>query len=744
MKPTDRHRAKTTPRWSIRTLLLWLALACLLPGVTAAILLFIHQYQEGQERQKRDTIRTAHALVQALDSHLLRAQAIGQTLATDDSLIRGNLKQFHQHAREIVDLTELVANIVLRDNNEQLVLNALKQFGQPLPVQPSREHVRRVFATGKPAISNLYRVPQFEHPIISVDVPVFIAGKVEYSMGISVFPEQISKLLREQNLPPRWVAVAIDSSNTIAGRNINPEKYVGRRVPPLLMQGLLKFQEASIRATTLDGADIQTAFSKSPATGWAVAIGIPYESLQRAMLLSLAKLAGIIAAMFAAGLVLAWLMGGRIAKSVSALTGPAMALGNEDSLQMPTVHIKEVSEVGLALDRAAKLLNERTSALKQREAEVAEAYTLLRNVIDSSPALIYLKDLAGHFLLVNKTYEKLIGNNPVDKSGLSADDLQVMESGGTIQFEEEIETEEGVKLYAVFKAPLRNPEGTIIGICAVAVDITPLKIAEAKIHVLVQTLEKRVEERTKELQQTNAQLTQANDQLEAFSYTVAHDLRAPLRGINGFADAVIEDYGNLLDETGREYLQRISRAALRMERLIEDLLSFSRLSRMELSIGTVSLDEVFKEVLTNLSAQIQETNTTITVAPDLPFVRANKTACIQVFQNLVSNAIKFAKVGEAPSIKVWAELCHPEREAKVLARVWVEDEGIGIPEQQQGRIFKPFERLHGIDEYQGSGIGLAIVATAVHRMQGDCGVVSEIGAGSRFWIELPVVDTGDQ
>lgn len=394
---------------------------------------------------------------------------------------------------------------------------------------------------------------------------------------------------------------------------------------------------------------------------------------------------------------------------------------------------------------------------RQREAaarEAANAETLLRNVIDGSPAMIYLKDAAGNFLLANKTYQELVGNKggkvritskflhvPNPDESPSAADLEVLQSGGTVQFEEEVTTSEGVKNFAVSKAPLRNSEDGIIGVCAVAVDITPLKVAEAKVAMLVQTLEKRVEQRTAELHQSNQNLLEANDQLEAFSYTVAHDLRAPLRGIQGFAEAVNEDYGTHLDETGRDYLQRISKAAARMERLIDDLLSFSRLARMELPLGTVNLDEVVREAMGNLSVQLEQSDAEVSVATDLPPVRANRAACVQVFQNLIANAIKFARPNVRNAIRIRQENAGLEQNAMNFVRLWVEDTGIGIPAAQTERIFRPFERLHGVDDYQGTGVGLAVVDKAVRRMNGRCGVESVEGQGSRFWIELPAIRT---
>lgn len=398
----------------------------------------------------------------------------------------------------------------------------------------------------------------------------------------------------------------------------------------------------------------------------------------------------------------------------------------------------------------------RTDARRREAAarERADADTLLRNVIDGSPAMIYLKDARGKFLLANRTYQELVGDDlhkvrrtskflhqANSASGPTSADLDVLHSGGIVQFEEEVDTSDGVKHFAVSKAPLRDHEGKIIGVCGVAVDITSLKVAEAKVAMLVQTLERRVEQRTAELNQSNSKLMEANDQLEAFSYTVAHDLRAPLRGIQGFAEAVNEDYGAQLEETGRDYLERIGKAAARMERLIDDLLSFSRLSRMELPLGTVSLDEVMRDVMANVAALVGKGDTELSVAQGLPLVRANRAACVQVLQNLVANAIKFARPNVRNAVRVWPEPGRLEQNAMKFVRIWVEDSGIGIPAAHTERIFRPFERLHGIDEYQGTGVGLAVVDKAVRRMNGRCGVESVEGQGSRFWIELPVVHT---
>lgn len=704
-------------------------------------------------------VQTARALSQAVDSRLGKSLSLGQALATHDALLARDYARFHARARQLLALPEMGSNIVVRDRSGRQLVNTAVRFGDSLPVTELPDSVQRVFATGTPAISDLFIGFPLKRPIMSINVPVDIDGKAEYVLGVGLLPKEFDAILKAQELPSGWVAAVLDSSGTIVGRSRTPEKFVGNKATPTLLQAVLMKPEGTISSTTQEGTPVLTAYRRSPATGWSVAIGIPAKSLAEALIVPLSVLALGIAALFGIGLALAWFMGNRIARSIKALTVPAMALGSGGSMQIPRVHLKEAAEVGSAIERAAELLQERSNALEARKNELAQAHALLRDVIDSSPALIYLNDLEGNLLLVNKTYERLIGTGGVNAAPpgashllhasaakrFSAADLRDLSSGSVIQSEEEINTSEGVKHYAVHQAALRDHQGKAIGICAVAVDITSLKVAEAKIRVLVETLERRVEQRTEELNRANGQLLglnhelkEANEQLEAFSYSVAHDLRAPLRSIQGFSDALAEDYKDSLEGTAQNYLLRITKAAARLELLIDDLLAYSRLARMELPLSAVSLDRVVGEVMANLGAQLRETGAAVDVAPALPFVRANKAACMQIFQNLLSNAVKFARPGVQPSIRIWTEIWHAGYGETEFARIWIEDNGIGIPPEQLQRIFKPFERLHGVSEYPGSGIGLAVVDKAVRRMGGRCGVESEVNAGSRFWVELPL------
>lgn len=237
------------------------------------------------------------------------------------------------------------------------------------------------------------------------------------------------------------------------------------------------------------------------------------------------------------------------------------------------------------------------------------------------------------------------------------------------------------------------------------------------------SLERQVEERT-------AELTQVNRELDAFAYTISHDLRAPLRSMHGYADALVEDYGSVLPEEGHRFAKRIVAAAGRMEGLIQDILTYSRLAREEVSVRPVSLETTIERVIADAELQIRERKAAVEVARPLPDVMAHPPTLTQAVANLLSNAIKFVPPDRTPRICIRAE----ERDGRV--RLWVEDNGIGIDPAHQERVFQPFQRLHGVESYPGTGIGLAIVGRSLERMGGRSGVISRPGEGSRFWIEL--------
>lgn len=231
-------------------------------------------------------------------------------------------------------------------------------------------------------------------------------------------------------------------------------------------------------------------------------------------------------------------------------------------------------------------------------------------------------------------------------------------------------------------------------------------------------------------EQRRTEIEQLNQELERFNYSVAHDLRAPLRGIAGFSQALEQDFGQNVSEEGKEYLNRIQTCVGRMDTLISDLLRYASVGRQALRLKAVPLDEVLHAAISLIDGEIRMRHAEIVSVTPLPTVLGDPTLLQVVFQNLIGNGIKFVAPGVQPRVEISATT----DEGRV--RVTFTDNGVGLPEEARGRIFEMFERFH--PEQPGTGIGLPIVHRAIERMQGEIGTRSAPhGTGTQFWIELP-------
>ena len=266
--------------------------------------------------------------------------------------------------------------------------------------------------------------------------------------------------------------------------------------------------------------------------------------------------------------------------------------------------------------------------------------------------------------------------------------------------------------------------GHVLGVFAAARDITERKQAEEALARGLRELERRSEE-----------LARSNAELEVFAYVASHDLAEPIRAISGPVSLLARRYGGQLDERADEYIGFAVDGCRRMQALIEDLLQYSRVGRVEGRRERVDCNRVVATVLTGLSRTVAETETQITV-DDLPVVSGEPSQLGQVFQNLISNALKFRAPGVTPRVYVRAERIGSEW------RFSVTDNGIGIESRHQDRVFGMFKRLHPRDAYPGTGIGLAICKKIVENHGGRIGIDSAPGGGCRFWFALPGGDNG--
>jgi PAS domain S-box-containing protein len=302
---------------------------------------------------------------------------------------------------------------------------------------------------------------------------------------------------------------------------------------------------------------------------------------------------------------------------------------------------------------------------------------------------------------------------------------QAIQENKTIRWEEVSAYPTGTLHGEVAVTPFFDTTGVCTHLVGSVHDITEIRRAEKEIHQLNRELEQRVAQRT-------AQLQAANKELESFSYSVSHDLRAPLRAISGFAAIIARRHRANLNEEGRHYVDNIVQASERMGQLIDDLLTYSRLGRAGLRRERLPLGDVLAPIVSDLEPRLQQIGGTLQVESQLPIVLGDRTLVQQIFSNLLENAMTYRKAGEPLKITISAQI------DEHTATIRVSDNGIGILPVYHDKIFNIFQRLHSEDEYPGTGIGLATVKKSVELLGGSVWVESEMGEGSTFFVKLPI------
>jgi PAS domain S-box-containing protein len=354
-------------------------------------------------------------------------------------------------------------------------------------------------------------------------------------------------------------------------------------------------------------------------------------------------------------------------------------------------------------------------------------------LIDNTSAVIYMRDLDGRYMVVNREYERLFNVRREDIVGLTDHDLFPAEiadafrandkrsaaSGGPVQMEEVAPGADGPHVYITVKFPLRDGAGRPYAVAGISTDITDRKRAEEQVRQLNAELEQRVRERTAELETTVTEL-------DAFAYSVSHDLRAPLRSVHGFSQVLLEDYGDALDADGRKYLERIQANADRMGQLIDDLLRLSRATRAGLNRTTVNISELAGQIIGELRSA--EPHRQVEAVITGPLVTTGDSHLIRVaLDNLLGNAWKFTGKREHAVVEVGAVRQDGQQ------AVFVRDNGAGFDMRYAARLFDPLQRLHAAADFEGNGIGLAIVHRIISRHGGRIWAESEPGKGATFF-----------
>jgi signal transduction histidine kinase len=609
--PVEDAGSASAPRrhpYTIRTMLVWAAVAWMVPVWVVIALGIWTFYQHEREHVAKSTISIARALMAAVDRDLAGKIGAAEVMATSTRLASGDLEAFQQKATEVLPLL-FASNVVVIDPSGAQLVNTLQPYGEPLPLHADTPQSRRVLATGRPAISDVFLGPVTKKPVMSIVVPVFRGNEIKYTLGIGIFPERLTELLTHQGLPSNWVVSVFDTSGVIAASSHSPERFIGQKGSPLLLAALAQAHDGVIETSTIEGIPVIAAFSRSETSNWAIAIGIPISDLSGDLNTFFLFGSGVFV-FLSFGIFLAGYQSRRIARSVHALIPPANSLGRGEVPKIPQLQVREADDVAQAIARASHLLQ---STTVERDHAELEKY---------------------------------------------------------------------------------------------AADVSAAKIARA-------------------YQKVEA----ANKELEEFAYAAAHDLKAPLRAIDTVSHWLEEDLQQHLTGENLKNMRVLRGRVVRMERLLDDLLEYSRIGhatdgRYE---EMIKGDVLMENVMTLLSPP---ESFTVNVSPDFARIRVNRMPLQQILMNLINNAIKHHDK-EAGRIDVTVE----DRGTAIAFAV--QDDGPGIPARFQEQVFKMFQTLKPRDQVEGSGMGLAMVRKNVEVFGGTLNLESFEGKGSIFRFTWP-------
>ena len=440
---------------------------------------------------------------------------------------------------------------------------------------------------------------------------------------------------------------------------------------------------------------------------------------------------------------------------IAAVTGAGAILFELYAVWNPQIAVTVIATfavVGLLIVRQKKAIEEKIALLKAQEAQNSDVR--FQAMVENSSDMITIRDNDGNLRFRSSSIKNILGYEPDEYENRSSfdlihpDDLAAIKrssdalSAGEIEsFQIEYRCRHKNGSWRTLEGSARRYADETIGLRGVIVnsrDITERKQVEKQIRNYTYKLE------------------QSNRELQEFAYVASHDLQEPLRKVQAFGDRLEKKCAAALSDEGRDYIDRMRSAASRMQNLINDLLTFSRVATKNQPFQSVDLKRIAAEVVGDLEVRIEQTGGRVEIGA-LPALEADAVQMRQLFQNLIGNALKFHLPEETPVVRVYAETAaaagasfylegeeiKTAGDAASFCRIVVEDNGIGFDEKYLDRIFTVFQRLHGRAEYEGSGIGLAVCRKIVERHGGQITATSRPGAGATFFIDLPLAQEED-
>jgi PAS domain S-box-containing protein len=734
----------------LRSYLIRLVIAAVLPVVIFACVMIYLSYQQQRENIANGMIERARAISAALDREFLVSIQSLKILGASTHLDEGELAEFYGDMKNaLAAYSRAWQNITLTDSSGQQLINLRRPFGAPLPSTGNPEVIERVRQRKEAAVANLSQGPVTGAPGIVVHVPVLKSGEIKYFLNAILYPAPLTDLILEQKLPSDWIATIIDRNQIIVARTRDLGKFFGKPASSTFASQATQRQEATWHGTSLDGSAVFAALHRSDFSGWTVGLARPAEEVNASLRKSLMVTGAGGMLILLVALALATHVERQIEKPVLALSRAAEKLGRGETPQIPQTPIVEISRLAEGLGNAATLR-------VQAEEQLRYQLQLSQNITDKAADSIFVSDDKGRATFINPeaastfgfTAEELMGQPLHDKIHHHYPDgrpfpreecvlAQIHATGKSVRNKEEVffRKDGSTVIVECSNAPL-EVNGQRVGAVLMARDVTERKEADEALRRARESLEEKVDERTRELMEANVKLRDLDRLKSQFLANMSHELRTPLNAIIGFSELMHDGKaGGPVSAEQKEYLGDILNSATHLLQLINDVLDLSKVEagRMEVLKSTVHIEEIISEVTQNVAPimSAKELKLVRDIPTDLPPIVTDRRKLLQILLNLASNAVKFTDHGE---IRICCQT------APGTIELSVSDTGIGIKPEELPLLFQPFSQIDGSlrKRHEGTGLGLYLSERLAILLGGDLRVASEYGKGSTFTIILPL------
>jgi PAS domain S-box-containing protein len=717
----------------------------LVPVLIVSAIAAMHLASIERARYQHDALMLARNIANDIDRELGTTIAMAQTLALAPSLQRGDFAAFDAYAREIQKIRGNF--IIVRDLAGQQLVNIRLPYGASLPLSADPELVRAAqlaAETRRPVVTDLLIGAVAKSLVLVINVPVLKDGEPIYVINLTITPERILDVVKAREVPAEFVRAVLDGGYRLIARSTGHENSLGSK-SSTDFERQATGAEGTWAGTNRFGESVSGAYVRTQLANWKVGVTVPTELLEAPLRRSLLFIASLGAIGLGASLFLALLYGRRLSRPMRALAAGAASLGRWDVVAPINGGVREIDAVSEILSAASRDLKRQAherdiaqTSLRQSEEQVRRmteealqhSEDRFRLLVDGiKDYAILMLDPQGVVTTWNRGAERIKGYRAEEIVGRHFSQFYPPEdlARGKPQRELVVAAAEGRLEDAGWR--LRK-DGTAFW---AEVVITPIYGAGGKLTAFSKVTRDVTERKRHEtaLQEKNIELQAAVNELDAFSYSVSHDLRAPLRAIDGFSRILLKQYGPALAQEPREYLQLVRDNTVQMGHLVDDLLKFSRLGRQPLSNRQVATGTIIEQVLSDARQQAKGRAISVSVG-ETPALWGDPALLKQVFANLIQNAFKYTRMRAEAVIEIGS------REIDGEQVYFVRDNGAGFDMQYADKLFGVFQRLHRAEDFEGTGVGLAIVQRIIERHGGRVWAEAAVDKGATFYFTMGI------